>query len=57
MEGKSGASSSSAFPPQSSINHATVVVIGSGISGMFCAYELRKKGIDVLVVEATNWIG
>lgn len=36
---------------------AKVVVIGSGISGLYCAYSLKKLGVDVMVLEANNWIG
>ena len=33
------------------------LVIGAGISGLFCAYALRKSGIDAQVVEAANTAG
>lgn len=32
----------------------TVIVIGAGISGLACAYALKKRGIDVLVLEANG---
>eukprot|EP01111_Echinosteliopsis_oligospora_P015763 TRINITY_DN632_c0_g1_i1.p1 TRINITY_DN632_c0_g1~~TRINITY_DN632_c0_g1_i1.p1 ORF type:complete len:463 (+),score=118.47 TRINITY_DN632_c0_g1_i1:238-1626(+) len=34
-----------------------VVVAGSGVSGLYCAHLLKKKGLNVLVVEAANYIG
>src|SRR5436190_11074800 len=34
-----------------------VVVVGSGITGLTCAYRLRKLGIDVLVLESSDRIG
>jgi oxygen-dependent protoporphyrinogen oxidase len=33
------------------------LVIGGGISGLVCAYELRKAGIDALLVEASDRVG
>jgi len=30
----------------------TVVVLGAGLAGLTAAYELRKKGIDAIVLEA-----
>ena len=32
----------------------TVIVIGAGISGLACAYALKKRGVDVLALEANN---
>jgi monoamine oxidase len=34
-----------------------VVIIGAGLSGLTLAYELEKKGIHSLVLEASNRIG
>jgi len=34
-----------------------VIVIGAGISGLACAYGLRKRGFDVLVLESSDRIG
>ncbi len=34
-----------------------VIIIGAGPAGLSCAYELSKKGIEVLVYEASNQIG
>ncbi|MEZ4299526.1 MAG: NAD(P)/FAD-dependent oxidoreductase [Polyangiaceae bacterium] len=34
-----------------------VVVVGAGLAGLLTAYELRKAGVDVHVLEATDRIG
>jgi lysine-specific histone demethylase 1B len=34
-----------------------VVVVGSGISGLYAAHELKKKGLNVLLVEANRYLG
>jgi monoamine oxidase len=34
-----------------------VIIIGAGFSGLACAYELRSRGYDVLVLEARNRVG
>lgn len=34
-----------------------VVVIGAGITGLTCAYQLRRKGVDVLVLEQQDRVG
>lgn len=34
-----------------------VVVIGAGLAGLACAYELREAGADVYVFEARNRVG
>lgn len=36
---------------------ADVIVIGSGVVGSSCAYELRKRGYDVIVLERSNNVG
>lgn len=33
--------------------HAAVLIVGAGISGLACAYYLRKSGIDAQIVEAS----
>lgn len=35
----------------------SVIVIGAGISGLACAYALKKRGVDVAVLEASNSAG
>jgi monoamine oxidase len=35
----------------------SIVVIGAGMSGLACAYELKKAGYDVRLFEATNRVG
>lgn len=34
-----------------------IVVIGAGITGMTCAYELHRKGKDIQILECQNRIG
>jgi monoamine oxidase len=34
-----------------------IIVVGAGFSGLSCAYELRSRGYDVLVLEARNRVG
>ena len=38
-------------PPLDGQTKADVVVIGAGIVGLSCAYELRKEGLDVVLLE------
>ncbi|MEQ8860574.1 MAG: FAD-dependent oxidoreductase [Pseudomonadales bacterium] len=38
-------------------NGRRVVVLGAGISGLTCAYELERAGYDVTVIEASKRIG
>ena len=56
--------SKSMNPLQHSVFHngelpcdAHVVVVGGGISALVCAYELRKKGVSVIVLEASSQLG
>jgi oxygen-dependent protoporphyrinogen oxidase len=34
-----------------------VIVVGAGVTGLTCAYRLKKLGIDALVVESSNRVG
>ncbi len=38
-------------------NKKTIAVIGAGIAGLTCAYELQKKGYLVTVYEKENYVG
>lgn len=38
-------------------NHAQVIVIGAGLSGLTAASELHRQGIDVIVLEASSNVG
>ena len=38
-------------------NGPRVVILGAGISGLTCAYELERAGYDVTVIEASRRIG
>src|SRR5690554_5195138 len=42
---------------QSSQGGKKVIVAGAGISGLCCAYELMKKGHEVVVLEASGRYG
>jgi NADPH-dependent 2,4-dienoyl-CoA reductase/sulfur reductase-like enzyme len=35
----------------------TVIVMGAGIAGLACAYELKRRGHDVKVLEASGRAG
>jgi monoamine oxidase len=38
-------------------NHYSVIVIGAGLSGLYAAWRLHQKGIDVCVLEARDRVG
>src|SRR5689334_14565036 len=38
-------------------SNKTVIVMGAGIAGLACAYELRRRGHDVTVLEASGRAG
>lgn len=37
--------------------NAAIVVIGAGIAGLTAAYQLKKAGLDVLVLEKNDYVG
>ncbi len=39
------------------INHSPIVIVGAGISGLCCAYFLKKQGVNVLVLEQDSEVG
>ncbi len=44
------------FPPLDGDARTDVLVIGGGLAGVLCAYELRQAGVDCLLVEG-NTVG
>lgn len=42
------------FPALEGEHHTDVLIIGGGIAGLLCAYNLQKKGIDYMVVDASR---
>ena len=42
----------SAFPPLSGAKKTDVLIIGGGMAGLLCAFELRRAGVDCLLIEA-----
>lgn len=49
--------STSDFSLQGRANDTSVVVLGAGIAGLCCAYELEKAGYTVTVLEARERVG
>ncbi|HYO59343.1 flavin monoamine oxidase family protein [Archangium sp.] len=45
------------LPEQTRRREAPVVIVGAGLTGLTLAYELKKAGIDTLLVEAAPRIG
>ncbi len=43
--------------PAGSGTGKSVVILGAGVGGMTAAYELRKAGYEILILEATNRTG
>jgi monoamine oxidase len=39
------------------MNNTKIIIIGAGLSGLMIAYLYKKKGIDVLILEANTRIG
>lgn len=37
--------------------HHSIIIIGAGLSGLFCAWKLREKNKDVILLEARDRIG
>ena len=44
-------------PPEGSIEHSDVLVIGAGLSGMNAARTLKSEGYNVRILEASNRYG
>ena len=40
------------FTPMSSDRYADVLVVGGGMAGVLCAYQLAQQGVDCLLLEA-----
>ena len=38
-------------------DHRSVAVVGAGITGLVAAYELRRRGVNVTLYEASNYAG
>ena len=39
------------FPTLDSDASTDVLVIGGGLAGLLCAYDLRREGLDCLLIE------
>jgi monoamine oxidase len=48
---------SAAWPAEPAARRKRVIVAGGGLAGLVCAYELHKRGHEVVVVEASNRTG
>ena len=56
IKGAKETKSTNPFSPKSG-NRKSVIVAGGGISGLCCAYELMKRGHEVVVLEANGRYG
>lgn len=45
------------FPPLTGETKTDVLVIGGGMAGLLCAYQLKQAGVDCLVIEAGRIAG
>jgi glycine/D-amino acid oxidase-like deaminating enzyme len=45
------------FDPLEGNQKTDVLIIGGGIAGVLCAYQLKKAGVDCMLVEATEILG
>ena len=52
-----GAGAEAKVPAAGPPNGKRVLVIGAGFSGLSCAYELKKAGYDVQILEARHRVG
>ncbi len=52
-----GAGAEAKVPAAGPPNGRRVLVIGAGFSGLSCAYELKKAGYDVQILEARHRVG
>src|SRR5260221_14175340 len=49
-----------AFRPRPAANQATaprIVIVGAGLAGLACAYQLKQAGYSAQIYEASNRIG
>ena len=45
------------FEPLNGVKSTDVLIIGGGIAGILCAYQLKRSGIDCILVEADEICG
>lgn len=60
MHTKSSKSQSNAAPlviSSERVPSKTIIVIGTGLAGLSCAYELAKKGRNIILLEGQNRVG